>query len=491
MPVTDASRKVSAVIANRQAKGEWICALPYGYVFTNTKKMLFKVDEPAAEVVRKVFQLYIDGWGYKRIANYLTDQHIPTPRSNEKAHKEARGDDYKGKVRNVWNLNSINHMLKNDFYIGTLREHKYRRKKINGQDMTLDKNDHIVFENHHEAIIDYKTFATVQELLKQRSETHYRGVKKHENTYSGFLFCGDCNSPMFSMSRSDLAPAYTCGNYHSRGLAACTSHHIRVDFLDKVLKEYLQKVKENSESMIHILEEVVSHEPKATEGGKAAEDLLREQIEVAREELKTLTRQKVRDIARQSGSAEVIEETYDALIEEVSNRIEGLNNQFEMVADTTNSIIRANRVTKTVLEVFDEILNKEKLDKTDHRLIIDRILVYEDHLEVRLKADIDELLRTGRIEHLKPGKEEETAVNFNLDTENIERVAEDFSYVTAQRVKNQRAKVFRVNVIYSGSPSFMRKVRRISLGITTLPNSSIRLTMPVAFIKIPPFTYIL
>jgi hypothetical protein len=142
-----------------------------------------------------------------------------------------------------------------------------------------------------------------------------------------------------------------------------------------------------------------------------------------------------------------------------------------------------NRVTKTVLEVFDEILNKEKLDKTDHRLIIDRIIVYEDHLEVRLKADIDELLRTGRIEHLKPGKEEEAAVNFNLDTENIERVAEDFSYVTAQRVKNQRAKVFRVSVIYNGSPSLMRKVRRISFGMTTLPSSSILLTIPVAFIN--------
>lgn len=64
MPVTDASRKVSDVIANRQAKGEWICTVPYGYVFTNTKKMIFKVDEPAAEVVRTIFKLYIDGWGY-------------------------------------------------------------------------------------------------------------------------------------------------------------------------------------------------------------------------------------------------------------------------------------------------------------------------------------------------------------------------------------------------------------------------------------------
>lgn len=61
MPVTDASKKVSAVIANRQQRGEWVCSVPYGYIMKNTKKMIFEVDEPAAEVVREIFRLYISG----------------------------------------------------------------------------------------------------------------------------------------------------------------------------------------------------------------------------------------------------------------------------------------------------------------------------------------------------------------------------------------------------------------------------------------------
>lgn len=108
--------------------------MPFGYVITNSKKMLFEVDEPSAEVVRKIFELYIDGWGYKRIANHLTDEHIPTPRMREKARKEAQGDDYKGKVKEAWSVVTISEILCNDFYIGTLRQHKYKRKKINGQD---------------------------------------------------------------------------------------------------------------------------------------------------------------------------------------------------------------------------------------------------------------------------------------------------------------------------------------------------------------------
>ena len=452
MPVTDSSRKVSDVIASRQAKGEWICSVPYGYVITNSKKMTYEVDEAAAEVVRTVFKLYIDGWGYKKIANYLTDQHIPTPRMREKARKEAAGDDYKGKVREQWSIVTVSGILTNDFYIGTLREHKYHRRKINGNDVTLDKSDHIVFENHHTPIVDYRVFATAQELLKQRSKNHYRGVKKYDNTYSGYMFCGDCGNHMFAMSRKDLAEAYTCGTYHVRGLSGCTSHHVRADFLDTVLKEYIKKVRDNSSSMLRILEEVLEHEQHSTESSMLAAEELKRQIDAEREELKTLAKQKVRDIARHKDNAEILEETYDALIEEANARIEGLTNQLAMVADTANMIVRVNRVSKTVLDLFDDIINKNKLDRNDLYLIIDRIIIFEDHIEIKLKADIDELLRTGTVEHLKYYEESELPVNFNQDTENIEKSTEDYSLVAAQRANKRRDKVFRVNVISGGDP---------------------------------------
>ena len=452
MPVTDASRKVSDVIASRQAKGEWICSVPYGYVITNSKKMTFEVDEAAAEVVRTIFKLYIDGYGYKRIANHLTDQNIPTPRMREKARKEAAGDEYKGKVKEQWSIVTVSEILCNDFYIGILRERKFRRKKINGADVELDKSEHIVFENHHEPIVDYRMFATAQEMLKQRSTNHYRGVKKYDNTYSGFMFCGDCGSPMFAMSRKDLAEAYTCGTYHVRGLAGCTSHHVRADFLDKLLKQYVMRVRDNSASMLRILEEMLSHEQRTTDSGMIAADELRAQIDAEREELKILARQKIRDMARHKDNAQVMEETYDALIEEANNRIEGLTNQLAMVADTTNTIVKVNRVARSVIEIFDDIIKKDKLDKHTLHLIIDRIIIYEDNIEIKLQADVDELLRTGTIEHMKHNEESEVPVNFNSDTENIEISTEDYSAVVAQRARNQRDKVFRVNVISDGDP---------------------------------------
>ena len=450
MPVTDASRKVSAVIANRQEKGEWICSVPYGYVITNSKKMTFEVDEPAAEVVREVFRLYNEGWGYKKIANHLTDRHIPTPRMRERARKEAAGEEYRGKVKESWSIVTISEMLTNDFYIGTLRQRKYHRKKINGDDVELDKNEHIVFENHHPAIVDYRVFATAQELLKKRTTGNYRGVKKYDNTYSGFLYCGDCGSPMFSLSRADLPGAYTCGTYHVRGRSGCTSHYVKADFLDSVLKSYIRKVRDNSEGMLRVLEEVISHDGDNAERNLSAVGEIEKEIETAKEELKHLTRQKVRDLARAGDSAEVIAETYDGLITEAANRISGLENQLRMIADSNNTMVRVGRLARTVISVFDDILNKDKLDKNDLNLIIDRVLIFEDHIDIKLRSDVDELLRTGNVESYREGGE--LAVNFKHCTADNESADGDYTSVAVSSARNRRDKVYRVNVISGGDP---------------------------------------
>ncbi|MFR4988532.1 recombinase zinc beta ribbon domain-containing protein [Anaerotruncus colihominis] len=130
-----------------------------------------------ADIVRTIFRLYNEeGWGYKKIANYLTEQGISTPRMAERGRKEAAGAEYRRTVKSVW------------------------------------------------AIV------TVQ------------GIKKYDNVYSGFLTCSDCGAPMFAMSRSDQKPAYTCGTYHRCDRAGCTSHYIRVDKLDDLLKLYIRRV---------------------------------------------------------------------------------------------------------------------------------------------------------------------------------------------------------------------------------------------------------
>ncbi len=439
MPVTDTSRKVRNVIKRRQADGEWICAAPYGYIVTEGKQ--FEVVPTEAATVRKIFDLYNnDGWGYKKIANYLTDTGVPTPRMAERLRKEAAGKKTTRDAKNAWAIVTVQGILDNDFYIGTLRQGKYTRAKINGKEVRRDEGEHIVIENHHQAIIDYRTFATTRALREKRSRSNYRGVKINDNVYSGFLQCGDCGSPLFAMSRSDLAPAYTCGTYHRRGLKGCTSHHIRVDKLDELLKSYVRKLADSSSAMLVQLNEELKRETEQVAETEQSADNLAAVLDDLTEELKVTKRQRIREIMKKPEQEASIEALYDEMEDDLQKKIDGLNHQIDLLSDKRNTIIQVNRVAKTAIDVFHDILEKDKLERNDLELLIDKILVFEDHLEIKLKADIDTLLRCGKLP-----AETEDAANFNSGTENIENTL-------IQSSKGHEDKVFRVHVISNGDP---------------------------------------
>ena len=436
MPVTDTSKKVRNVIKRRQADGKWICAAPYGYLINQRQE--FEIVPTEADIVRTIFRLYNEeGWGYKKIANYLTEQGIPTPRMAERDRKEAAGAEYRRTVKSAWAIVTVQGILDNDFYIGTLRQSKFTRKKINGKDVRQDEAEQIVIERHHQPILDYRTFATTRALREKRSTSNYRGIKKYDNVYSGFLTCGDCGAPMFAMSRSDLKPAYTCGTYHRRGRAGCTSHHIRVDKLDELLKLYIRRVMDHSADMLERLNQDLEREQEDVAETEQSADHLASVLAELQEELKVTKRQRIRDLMKHPEQEALLEETYDELESDLQKKIEGISHQIELLADKRNTIIQVNRAARTALEVFEDILNKDHLERNDLELIIDHIKVYEDHLEIQLQADVDAILQSAA---------QEEAVNFKSGIENI------VSCRIVQSATHQKDKVFDVHVISDGDP---------------------------------------
>lgn len=436
MPVTDTSKKVRNVIKRRQADGKWICAAPYGYMINARQE--FEIVPTEADIVRTIFRLYNEeGWGYKKIAGYLTDQGIPTPRMAERDRKEAAGKEYHRAVKRDWAIVTVQGILDNDFYIGTLRQGKYSRKKINGKDILQDVDEQIVIEKHHQAIIDYRTFATTRALREKRSTSHYRGIKKYDNVYSGFLTCGDCGAPMFAMSRKELKPAYTCGTYHRRGRAGCTSHHIRVDKLDELLKLYIRRVMDHSADMLERLNQDLEREQEDIHETEQSADHLASVLAELQEELKVTKRQRIRDLMKHPDQEDILEQTYDELESDLQKKIEGISHQIELLSDKRNTIIQVNRTARTAMEVFRDILGKEHLERNDLELIIDHIKVYEDHLEIQLQADVDAILLSAL---------QEEAVNFKFGIEN------PMSCRIVQSATHQKDKIFDVHVINDGDP---------------------------------------
>ena len=461
MPVTDTSKKVKNVIKRRQADGKWICAAPYGYIVN--KKQEFEIVPTEADVVRTIFRLYNEeGWGYKKIANYLTDQGVPTPRMAERDRKEAAGEEYSRAVKPIWAIVTVQGILDNDFYIGTLRQGKYTRRKINGKDVRRDEEEQIVIEDHHQAIIDYRTFATTRALREKRSTSHYRGIKKYDNAWSGFLVCGDCGAPMFSLSRGELKSAYTCGTYHRRGLKGCTSHHIRADRLDELLKIYVRQVMDHSADMLERLNADLAREQEDVAETEQSADRLAEVLSDLQEELKITKRQRIRDLMKHPDQEDILEQTYDELEGDLQKRIEGIGHQIELLSDKRNTILRVNRAARTAMEVFQDILNKERLERRDLELIIQKIRVYEDRLEIQLQADVDSILRSGTLPALPETAEASprptkgsvaAAAVYSEGTVNFKPGMGHISPVTiVQRAEKRPDKVFHANVVSDGDP---------------------------------------
>ena len=430
MPVTDTSKKVRNVIKRRQQDGKWICAVPYGYVLTNTKTMAYRIEPSEAQIVQEIFRLYNDGWGYRRIANHLTDKHYPTPRMSERSRIEARGDEYHREVKTAWSIATVQGILQNDFYIGILRQGKTTRKKINGDGIKRPEEEQLLFPNHHDPIIEPTVFAQTQQAMMSRSKSNYRGVKKYENAYSGLLRCGDCGAPMFSLSRADLAPAYHCGTYHRQGKAHCTSHYIRVDVLDGIVREYLKAVKATCADMIERLaSEIAEQEQNKQQRTNLVEELDR-QIAAEREAKKIYLRQCAREIMRHPEREDSIQATYDELIAECDATITGLMNQKTLSLDRLETAEKACPIAQKAVGLFDQILGKEHFSKSDLELLIDDITVFETHIHVRLKADIEGLLS-------RPDFPDGDPPSFNA----------------VQHANHHTDRIYRVNVISHGDPS--------------------------------------
>ena len=116
MPVTDTSKKLRLAMRRRQQDGAWLCAAPYGYILNKQKQ--FEVVPTEAEVVRQIFHLYNDqGWGYKKIANHLTDEGVPTPHMSEQLRREGAGETCRREAKAAWAIVTVQGILDNDFYI--------------------------------------------------------------------------------------------------------------------------------------------------------------------------------------------------------------------------------------------------------------------------------------------------------------------------------------------------------------------------------------
>ena len=238
--VRDTSKKIKAVKRSKGMSGKPITSKPvYGYLMDEDEN--FIIDEEAAPVVKQIYNFCLAGNGPTKIARMLTEQQIPTPGTLEYRRTGSTRRYHPG-YECKWATNTVVHILENREYTGCLvnfKTEKLSYKVKHSVENPLEKQ--VIFENHHEPIIDTQTWERVQELRKQRKRPNrYDEV----GLFSGILFCADCGSVMYQQryqTDKRKQDCYICGSYKKR-TADCTAHFIRTDLLTAGVLSNLRKV---------------------------------------------------------------------------------------------------------------------------------------------------------------------------------------------------------------------------------------------------------
>ena len=237
----DTSKKIRSVLKAKGNSGKHLSVIPpFGYKKDPNDKEKWIIDEDAAQIVRKIYRLYLDGNTMGGIARMLTAEGIETP----KLYAKNRGiKHYKAATYpEIWSRISVEYILSNYEYTGSTVNFKTKRKSFkNKKQWIQSKEDWAVFEGTQEAIIDKETFETVQKMRgTKRAYTKFNEV----NIFSGLLYCADCGGRMTIRRRKEdrRKDAFICSTYRKKKKNLCTEHAIKVSALDQIVLQDIRKV---------------------------------------------------------------------------------------------------------------------------------------------------------------------------------------------------------------------------------------------------------
>ena len=232
------SKKIRQVFDYKRRDGQYIGSFaPYGYVKAPEDKHRLVVDPEAAEVVKLIFSLFLQGTSKRAAALYLNEHDIPSPAAYRKSKGLRTG---RGTEDSLWTTGTVNAILTNGVYTGDLIQGRRRVKSYKVHDIeTVPEEDWVVVPNTHEAIIDKATFAKVQEHLKR--DTRSAPQKRELHLFSGFLKCADCGRAVIRCPGKNGNVYYACSTYKNYSRTACTMHSIKHNRLEAAVLFAIQQ----------------------------------------------------------------------------------------------------------------------------------------------------------------------------------------------------------------------------------------------------------
>jgi len=360
--------------------GEPMGQPPYGYIKDPENPKRWIVDEEAAQVVRRIYRMTLEGVGTEQIAAKLEEDGVLTPR----AYWHSKGINRPGKVKDLppthWNSSSVIKMLSVQEYCGDILNFKtYSKSYKNKKRLENDRENWAIFKDVHEPIIERAVFEQVQQ---KRGKMRKRQAKDGERSmFSGLLVCADCGSNLhfhFNQGNPEIK-YFNCSNYKGNRGTCGSTHYVRVDFLEQVvLGEIRRLTKYAGLYEDDFLKEVIGHSRQAEETERRLKEKELKSLLARDDELDGLFERIYEDnvsgklsddrFAKMSRRYEEEQKELSEKIKKLRSEIEKQNSRAtstDMFVSIVRKYTRARKLTPRMLnELVEkiEVYNAEKID---------------------------------------------------------------------------------------------------------------------------------
>ena len=370
----DISNKVRASLDLKRRQGKFIGSFAsYGYHKDPNDHSRLLIDEPAAAVVRDIFNWFIGGTSVLGIAKRLNEQGVPNP----SAYKRQQGMNYchpaSDKLDGLWPDSSVRRILRNPLYTGTMVQGKSRMKsyKLHISE-AVPEAEWIIARETHEAIIPDALFEQAQALF--RRDTRTAPQKREVYLFSGFLRCADCGK---AMNRKRISQPYgdshyyICSTFRKQHSGACTKHTIRSDRLEQAVLETLR----HQIALAVEMDELIAEINRSGAHRRSASHLQTEraQLEAERERIEQLKLSlypdwKAGDISREEYHR--LKEQFEQQQSRLDTRLASLQSHIDEVQNGVNE-------TNSFLSQFVKYRSLQTLTREVVVELIDMIYVHE------------------------------------------------------------------------------------------------------------------
>ncbi len=398
--------------------GEPMGMPPYGYMKNPDGSKSWVVDEEAANVVRRIFDLTLEGIGTHQIADILASENVLIPTSYWISKGIGRPGS-KTASSCEWKSSTIISILSKQEYCGDVLNFKtYSKSYKNKKRYENDRENWVIFKDVHEPIIDRAVWETIQERRSRKTRKKQKSDGE-KNMFSGLLVCADCGSNLwyhFNQKNHDIQ-YFNCSGYNKGNRKICNStHYIRVDFLEKVvLGEIRRLTKLATQYESEFAKIVMGHSIKAAEQERQLKQRELNSLIARDKELDNLFEHlyednvcgKINDDRFAKMSVK-----YEAEQKEVSSRIKELQTELEsekskavtsdMFMASVRKYTRARKLTPRMLNELIEKIEVHQSEKIDGKTV-QRLTIHYNCIGAIEIPDLDKLPENNVSVHTRQG----------------------------------------------------------------------------------------